>query len=155
MSQGELATLARNMSGLLLHLRDFIADALSKEGEEREQAFAAARQQAYDVVYLEYIPADALEIRGVTGYDLPDFSARPEEELRQLVWSVSWLALDLAQHLSFATEAMDPAYRPAAYQQALALAKDLADYPVADVRDVSSTPGVAFFGERGLESWSQ
>ena len=155
LSQPELAELLRSLSGLLYHLRDFIAQALELEGEAREQAFADACQQAYDVVYVEHVPPDALAVRGVEGYELPDFSDRPAEELRELVWATSWLALDLAQHLSFATQYMAPEFRSEAYARALPLAGELADFPVADIRSAPLSPGIAAIGEGGLAGWTR
>lgn len=151
----ELAELAGCLTGLLYHLRDFIAEANTLAGAEREAAFQEACQHAYDIVYLEHIPKDALEIRGATDYDLPSFSGREKEELEELVWSISWLALDLAQHLSFATKYIKQEFQPEAYLQAVTLSSELADFPVADVRDTGVTPGLAAFGAKGLESWTR
>lgn len=154
LSAHELADLATRVSGLLYHLRDFIAAANKLDGSERASAFAEACQHAYDIVYLEHIPDDALERRGVSGYDLPSFAGRGKEELEELVWSVSWLALDLAQHLSFAG-LMKEEFQPAAFAQAVTLSSELADFPIADVRQTKVTPGLAAFGASGLENWTR
>jgi hypothetical protein len=155
LTQPELALLAQNLVGLLYHLRDFLSSALALDGEEREQAFSQARQHAYDLVYIEFVPEDALAIRGAEGYQLPDFSERSAEDLRELVWAISGLALDLAQHLDFSTRYLKEEFKPAAYARAQLMATELADFPTADVRQLPVIPNIAVFGADGLEGWTR
>ncbi len=73
------------------------------------------------------------------------------EELRELVWAMSSLALDLAQHLRFTCEGLRPEYREEAYGRATQMAYDLAFYPYAENRPEVSPNCIMVLGENGIE----
>lgn len=77
------------------------------------------------------------------------------DELREIVSDMSWMALDLAQHLNFSNEALKEEYREEAYQRAEKMAYELSHYPYhGPDPEAPASPGVAVFGETGLEGWT-
>jgi hypothetical protein len=77
------------------------------------------------------------------------------EELRELVGDMGLMALDLAQHLAFTNDMLRPELRADAYRRAQAMAYELSAFPHHGPRDDSPrTPGIAMFGEGGLQAWS-
>lgn len=77
------------------------------------------------------------------------------EELRELVGSMSLMALDLAQHLAYS--GMDKRITAdsnlaAAWEQATRMAYELSGYPYdGPTLERTNPPGLLVFGEKGLE----
>jgi hypothetical protein len=77
------------------------------------------------------------------------------EELRELVSAMGMMALDLAQHIAFTNDMLKPELRAEAYKRGEAMAYELAHYPMDGPREDSPrTPGIAVFGEGGLQAWT-
>lgn len=154
MNQAELAQHVQNLTGMLWNLRDFLRAVISGDERWQEIAFICAQNLVFEIVYDEDLPLDILDHSGIDHYDLPSFADREREELEELANNISWLALDLMQHIEFTIQYLREDLVPAAYRRALELAEELADYPIADVRNLPITPGITAFGEGGLQAWS-
>lgn len=73
-----------------------------------------------------------------------------EQELRQLVFSMGWAALDLAQHLRFCVN-LKPKYRKQADENAIAMAYKLTQMPYYSSDSfVDRVLDISIFGENGL-----
>ena len=154
MDQPELAQHVQNMVGMLWNLRDFLRAVIAGDEHWQEIAFVVAQNLVFEIVYDEDLPLDILDNSGIDHYDLPSFADREREELESLASNISWLALDLMQHIEFTAEYLREDLIPDARRRALAMAEELADYPIADVRSLPITPGIAAFGADGLQAWS-
>lgn len=73
-------------------------------------------------------------------------------QLQAIVDAMSDSCLDLGQHLAFTLGVLRPELRPAAGRRTVELLRQVADIPVADLRE--RTPGMAIFGADGLAGFS-
>ena len=75
------------------------------------------------------------------------------DELWAATIMMGWMALDLAQHLSFTNNLLALEYRAAAYKKAEKLAYEISNYPFFGFQYKRVLPeGLSIFGKTGLET---
>jgi len=73
-------------------------------------------------------------------------------QLKELVFAMSWAALDLAQHLWFTADFLDNKSKKKAYEKATQMAYDITKMPYEKIE--KSNIDVSFYGDTGLEKLS-
>lgn len=130
------------------------ADAMASQGLpaalDRPAVYVAACRRAYELAYIYDIDPGRAPANGLEHLERLD-----DREARDLCEAMSSACLDLGQHLAFSLEALREDLRPQAGRRAVMMFRQIADLPVADLRAPDEiSPGIAVFGERGLERFS-
>lgn len=73
------------------------------------------------------------------------------DELLEIVFGMSWAALDLSQHLRFTNDMLREELRPAAYKRAAQMAGEICQMPYTPHAPRNETFDVVLFGENALE----